>query len=64
MLQMTLITVVLSWTEKNSLYMKFKLQSQNSLDDKLRKSDVKVDICLKLLLIKLNPVALLLIPKD
>ena len=64
MLHMTLITVVLSWTEKNSLYMKFKLQSQNSLDDNLCKSDVKVDICLKLLLIKLNPVVLLLIPKD
>ena len=36
-------------------------KGQNSLDDNLCKSDVQVDIYLKLLLIKLNPVIFLLI---
>ena len=36
-------------------------KGQNSLDDNLHKSDVQVDIYLKLLLIKLNPVIFLLI---
>ena len=35
---------------------------QNSLDDNLCKSDVQVDIYLKLLMIKSNPVVFLLIP--
>ena len=35
---------------------------QNSLDDNLQKSDVQVDIYLKLSLIKSNPVVFLLIP--
>ena len=39
-------------------------KGQNSLDDNLCKSDVQVDICLKLLLIKLNPAVFLLIQKD
>ena len=38
-------------------------EDQNSLDDNLCKSDVQVDICLKLLLIKSNPVVFLLSPK-
>ena len=48
----------------NYLYMKFKCQSQNTLDDNSCKSDAKMDICLKLLLIKSNPVFFLLVPKD
>ena len=38
-------------------------KGQNSQDDNLHKSDVQVDIYLKLLLIKLNPPVLLLIAK-
>ena len=37
---------------------------QNSLDDNLFKSDVEVDIYLKLLSIKSSPIVFLLIPKD
>ena len=39
-------------------------KGQNSLDNNLCKSDMQVDIYLKLLLIKSNPVAFLLIQKD
>ena len=39
-------------------------KGQNSLDDNLCKSDVQVDIYVKLLSIKLNPTVFLLIPKD
>ena len=39
-------------------------KGQNSGDENLCKSDVQVDIYLKLLLIKSNPVVFLLIPKD
>ena len=38
-------------------------EDQNSRRDNLCKSDVQVDIYLNLLLIKLNPVVFLLIPK-
>ena len=38
-------------------------KGQNSVDDNLCKSDVQVDIYLKLLLIKSNPVVFLLAPK-
>ena len=39
-------------------------KGQNYQDDNLCKSDVQVDIYLKLLLIKSNPVVFLLIAKD
>ena len=38
-------------------------KGQNSLDGNLCKSDMQVDIYLKLLFIKSNPVVFLLIPK-
>ena len=58
-LTLNLISCALTCDAENS-----KHKSQNSLDDNLCKSDVEVDIYIKLLLIKSNPVVFLLIPKD
>ena len=47
------------WCKKYSVH-----KSQNLLDDNLWKNEAQVNICVKLMLIKSNPVVFLLIPKD
>ena len=54
---------MISWNDYAEIFMNFGVKSQNSRDDNLFKSDVQVDIYLKLLLIKLNPAVFLLIAK-
>ena len=57
------VFTVISWSDYAEILMNFGVKSQNSRDDNLFKSDVQVDIHLKLLLIKLNPAVFLLIAK-